>query len=127
MKYHVCVIVSHRCDLTLLYVCKFLKVSGLYQSNISRICTKCCLYLTNTSPIYHQNEGHISVIKIWGKLDLPSHLKSCAFRIMDYLIFNAPSSFGLFLWMAPLRELVLEDCCQHCEVSPIRLIGKSYQ
>ena len=31
-------------------------------SYISQICTKCCPYLTNISPIYNQNLGHISVI-----------------------------------------------------------------
>ena len=35
---------------------------GLFYSYIGHICTKCCIYLTNISPIYHKNQGHISVI-----------------------------------------------------------------
>ena len=40
---------------------------GLFYSYKGHICTKCCIYLTNTSPIYHKNQGHISVIWIWEK------------------------------------------------------------
>ena len=52
--------------------------SGLFQSYISHVCTKCCVDLTNISPIWHQKQGHI--IWIWEKpenldLDLPPHLK----------------------------------------------------
>ena len=42
--------------------------------SISHICTQFCLYLTNIWPIYHLNQGHISVILIWEKYenqDLP--------------------------------------------------------
>ena len=42
---------------------------GLFYSYIGHICTKCCIYLTNISPIYHKNQGHISVIWIWGKCE----------------------------------------------------------
>ena len=35
---------------------------GLFQSYISHICTKFCLYLTYISPISYQNQDHISFI-----------------------------------------------------------------
>ena len=44
---------------------------GLIQLYISQIWSKCCPYLTNISPIYHQNKGHISVILIWEKVQTP--------------------------------------------------------
>ena len=37
----------------------------LLQSYFSHICTKSCLYLPFISPIYYQNQDHISVIWIW--------------------------------------------------------------
>ena len=37
----------------------------LFYSYISHKRTKCCIYLTNISPIYPKNQGHISVIWIW--------------------------------------------------------------
>ena len=40
---------------------------GLFYSYIGHICTKCCIYHTNISPIYHKTQGHISVIWIWEK------------------------------------------------------------
>ena len=42
---------------------------GLFHSYIGHICTKCSIYLTNISPIYHRSQGHISVIWIWGKCE----------------------------------------------------------
>ena len=42
---------------------------GLFHSYIGHICTKCSIYLTNISPIYHKNQGHISVIWIWEKCE----------------------------------------------------------
>ena len=33
--------------------------------------TKCSLHPLNISPIYHQNQGHISVIWIWKKSENP--------------------------------------------------------
>ena len=42
---------------------------GLFYSYKGHICTKCCIYLTNTSPIYHKNQGPISVIWIWEKTE----------------------------------------------------------
>ena len=42
---------------------------GLFYSYIGHICTKCCIYLTNISPIYHKNQGPISVIWIWEKTE----------------------------------------------------------
>ena len=43
---------------------------GLFYSYIGHICTKCCIYLTNISPIYHKNQGPISVIWIWEKNEI---------------------------------------------------------
>ena len=59
---------------------------NIHWAYISRICTKCCLYLTNISlsPIYHQNQGHMSVISIWEEpknLDLPSYQNSLHFGL----------------------------------------------
>ena len=45
--------------------------SGLFQSYISHVCSKCCLYLMNITPIWHQNQGHFSVIWIWEKPEYP--------------------------------------------------------
>ena len=42
---------------------------GLFHPYIGHICTKCCIYLTNISPIYHKSQGHISVIWIWEKCE----------------------------------------------------------
>ena len=39
----------------------------LKLSKYTIICTECCLYLTNISAIYQQNQHHISVISIWVK------------------------------------------------------------
>ena len=41
----------------------------LFYSYISHKRTKCCIYLTNISPIYPKNQGHISVIWIWEKYE----------------------------------------------------------
>ena len=49
---------------------------GLFYSYIGHICTKCCIYLTNISPIYHKNQGHISVISIWEKSEKFSQSES---------------------------------------------------
>ena len=43
---------------------------GLFNSYIGHICTKCSIYLTNISPIYHKSQGHISVIWIWEKCEI---------------------------------------------------------
>ena len=47
---------------------------GLFYAYIGHICTKCCIYLTNISPIYHKNQGHISVIWIWEKFVTLAHI-----------------------------------------------------
>ena len=71
---------------------------GLIQLYISQIWSKCCPYLTNISPIYHQNKGHISVILIWEKVQTPlPHQK--AVYILNCGLFDFwhwPPHFGLF-------------------------------
>ena len=64
----------------------------LFHSYISHICTKFCQYLTNISPIYHQNQGHVSVIWIWEIFENPDpHLKivyilNCG--LFDFFLFK---------------------------------------
>ena len=75
---------------------------GLFHSYIGHICTKCSIYLTNISPIYHKSQGHISVIWIWEKCEKfsppPPLVKIVYIWNVDYFDFGAdPSSlFGLF-------------------------------
>ena len=40
---------------------------GLFSSYIGHIWTRCSIYITNISPIYHKNQGHISVLWILEK------------------------------------------------------------
>ena len=84
---------------------------GLCYSYIGHICTKCCIYLTNISPIYHKNQGPISVIWIWEKTEKfrppPSvkvslHLKCRLFwfcPLMDFF-----HNLGHFFLTAPLIQ-----------------------
>ena len=73
---------------------------GLFYSYIGHKCTKCCIYLTNISPIYHKNQGHISVIWIWEKCEKfrPPPLKSKLVYIWLYWFcrWPLPPPFGTF-------------------------------
>ena len=74
---------------------------GLFHSYIGHICTKCSIYLTNISPIYHKSQGHISVIWIWEKCEKfrpPPLVKIVYIWNVDYFDFgfDPPPPFGLF-------------------------------
>ena len=52
--------------------CPYFNFTALvFQSDFGHICTNFCLYLPNISPIYYQNQGHISVILIWENSENP--------------------------------------------------------
>ena len=89
---------------------------GLFYSYIGHICTKCRINLTNISPIYHENQGHILVIWIWEKSEKfrppPSfkvslHLKCRLFwfwrwpppPLMDFV-----TIWDILFWEAPLSN-----------------------
>ena len=86
---------------------------GLFYSYKGHICTKCCIYLTNTSPIYHKNQGHISVIWIWEKSEKfrppPSvkvslHLKCRLFWFWRWPFWTFSTIWDIFL-LLPLDSL----------------------
>ena len=88
--------------------------------SISHICTQFCLYLTNIWPIYHLNQGHISVILIWEKYenqDLPPPL--------DFLS-GHHFYMNIFLWVSQwVSESVSEShfCIENVRFSvppPVR-------
>ena len=63
---------------------------GLFYSYIGHICTKCCIYLTNISPMYHKTQGHISVIWIWEKSEKfrpPPSIKKVYISNVDFFWF----------------------------------------
>ena len=63
--------------------------SGLFQWYISYlICTKCCLNLANILPIYHQNQGHISIIR---------KSKALSFALVESKLLCIETGFPIFL------------------------------
>ena len=62
---------------------------GLFQSYISHICTKSCLYLPFISPIYYQNQDHISVICL-----KVVYILNCG--LFDFQHWSPHPFFGLF-------------------------------
>ena len=97
-------------------------------SYIGNICIKCCQYHTNISPIYHQNQGLISVIWIYENLKINTPLHSSQnilhFRLWTFLfVCWSPPPFGLlplfgtfFVWTAPLNKITQSNQLQSKEL-----------
>ena len=82
---------------------------GLFHSYIGHICTKCSIYLTNISPIYHKSQGHISVIWIWEKCEKfrpPSSQSSLHLKCRQFPPYGLFLQFvTFFVWKAPLTTI----------------------
>ena len=87
---------------------------GLFHSYIGQIWTKCCIYLTNISPIYHKNQGHILVIWIWEKIEKIRHLKCRLFWFWRWPpppLWTFSTIWVIFFLMAPVTVNVHSRAC----------------